>query len=641
MKFVICIVLLTIALTVAPMAEVAAQENATQPLTEEQKQQKLQNEQRAAALIEQIANEAQFLKLPENRIRMQFGLADLVWDQNPERARSMFSLAADGVAELMRTSEPQENPRRGQGAMRSGTQLRQELVLTAARHDAALAYQLLAATKPVSTANPNDPAGSRRFDAEEMLEQNLLAQISALDPKFALQQAEQLLDKGELKRSLADVLRQLQTKDKEAAAKLEERIVKKLQTANMLTNNEAGGLAMSLLLPGPRTSDEKGALTGTAVQPLISQSAYQDLLAAVIDTAMKTTAQAVTATATTQRRGFAGRGRATTQRVVNVGQQQPTDAQMEQANARRLLAGLRVLMSQVDQYAPSKATALRQKITELGLSENQRGSFAQFANLASGNGSSESLLAAASTAPPNVQSRIYRQAAMRALDEGNPDRAKQIANDHLEPRARNAVLQSVEFRQLATKSEGTRMEEIKQALGSLSSDGDRINALMQMSDSVRKENPQLALKLVDQAREYTTRRTTGYQQFEQQLRVSAGYNALGSTQAFDVLEPGIMHLNELLAAAAVLSGFETNVFRDGEMSLQGGSGLGDTVRRYAQQIGRLAKTDYERSQALASRFQNAEPRIVARLAMVQVLLGQEPRNNTRNNFRFGGPFNNF
>jgi hypothetical protein len=149
------------------------------------------------------------------------------------------------------------------------------------------------------------------------------------------------------------------------------------------------------------------------------------------------------------------------------------------------------------------------------------------------------------------------------------------------------------------------------------------------------------LQLVDQAREYTNRRATGYQNFEQQLRVSAAYNALGSSQAFDVLEPGIMHLNELLSAAAVLSGFESNVFRDGEMPLQGGSGLGDTVRRYAQQIGRLAKIDYERSQALASRFQNAEPRIAARLAMVQVLLGQEPGIETRNNFRFRGPFNNF
>jgi hypothetical protein len=38
-----------------------------------------------------------------------------------------------------------------------------------------------------------------------------------------------------------------------------------------------------------------------------------------------------------------------------------------------------------------------------------------------------------------------------------------------------------------------------------------------------------------------------------------------------VLEPGITQLNELLAAAQVLNGFEVEVYRDGELPLQGGS----------------------------------------------------------------------
>ena len=642
MKQVILSVLLALALSSAPMFRVTAQEKPAQPLTEEQQKQKEENEKLAFALIEQIANEAQFLKLPENRIRMQFGLADLLWAQNAERARSMFSLAADGVAELMRASEPADRERRGPGAVRSGMQLRQELVLTAARHDAPLAYQLLAATKPASTtvANPNDPTATRRMELEDMLEQSLLSQIAALDPKFALQQAEQLLDKGELTRSLADVLRQLQTKDKEGAAKLEDRIVKKLQTANMLATNDVGGLAMSLLQPGPRTAGAALASTTTAPQPLLSASAYQDLLGAVIDAAMKATPQAATA----QRRPTnPGRGRganatapANTARNNNQ-QQRPTDAQLEQANARRLLNGLVVLLPQVDQYAPSKASALRQKMSEQGVSENRRGQMAQFAGIMQQGGSSETLLAAASAAPPAMQSRIYRQAALRALDEGNSDRAKQIANDHLDPRSRDALLQTVQFRELAKKADGTGIEEVRQLLSGLSSDAERINALLQMSESARKNNPELALQLVDQAREYTNRRATSYQQFEQQVRISAAYSVLGSTQAFDVLEPGIMHLNELLSAAAVLSGFEVNVFRDGEMPLQGGSALNDTVRRFAQQIGSLAKTDYDRAQALANRFQNAEPRVIARLAMAQVLLGKELPTNNRNNRRFGGP----
>jgi len=632
MKKLICTILLTFVVLPATVITVTAQQPATGPTSEEQQRVKEENEKKAITLLDQVTNETQFLRLPENRIRIQLGIADLLWAKDSERSRSMFSLAADGVAELMRTTDWTVPMRRGAGGARNSMQLRQELVLTAARHDASLAYQLLAATRPLSTVvNPNDPTAARRLELEETLEQSLLSQVAALDPKFALQQAEQMLDKGELSRSLADVLRQLQTKDKEAAVKLEERIIKKLQSANMLSTNDAGSLALSLLQPGPRLVD---ATAATPSQSLLAAAAYQDLLNTVIDAALKSTPQAPT----NQRRAAGNRGRnaGNTARTTNnsVQPQRPTDAQTEQANARRLLGGLRALLVQVDQYAPSKAPAVRQKMTELGMTENRRGQMAQVASLIQQGGSSETLLAAAAAAPPAAQSRIYRQAAILALEEGNPDRAKQIANDHLEPRARDSILQTVQFRELANKSAGARIDEIRLAIASLSSDGERVGALLQMSESVRKDNPEFALQLVDQAREYTNRRATGYQQFDQQLRVAAAYGTLGSTQAFEVLEPAIMHMNELLSAAAVLSGFEINVFRDGEMPMQGGSGLANIVRRYAEQIGTLAEKDYERAQALANRFQFAEPRVIARLSMAQVLLGQPPRRSNRPNTRF-------
>jgi hypothetical protein len=48
------------------------------------------------------------------------------------------------------------------------------------------------------------------------------------------------------------------------------------------------------------------------------------------------------------------------------------------------------------------------------------------------------------------------------------------------------------------------------------------------------------------------------------------------------------------------------------------------VARYGQRLGSLATKDFERAQSLANRFQMTEPRIVARLAIVRVLLGLEP-----------------
>ena len=70
----------------------------------------------------------------------------------------------------------------------------------------------------------------------------------------------------------------------------------------------------------------------------------------------------------------------------------------------------------------------------------------------------------------------------------------------------------------------------------------------------------------------------------------------------------------------MLSGFEINMFRDGEMSMQGGNGLTSTINRYGQELALLARTDFERSETLAGRFQLAEPRILVRLAIVKGLL---------------------
>src|SRR4029077_18389432 len=110
-----------------------------------------------------------------------------------------------------------------------------------------------------------------------------------------------------------------------------------------------------------------------------------------------------------------------------------------------------------------------------------------------------------------------------------------------------------------------------------------------------------------------------YDQFEDQLRVSRAFAAVDPAKSFEILEPGITQLNELLSAAAVLSGFEVNIFRDGEMPVmnQGGSGLNPTITRYGQELSLLSKTDFGRSETLAGRFQFTKPRIMARLSIIE------------------------
>ena len=157
---------LTLALFIsyAAVSPAYAQDKPTpeQPITEEMEKAKAEREKNAFRLLDQVIDEAQSLRLAENRVRVQITAADLLWDSNQGRARSLFAMAAEGVNEMSRTPIETRQSRNGpQNNERRGFQLRQELVFAAARHDAQLAYQLLASTKPPVQVATTDQRGPR------------------------------------------------------------------------------------------------------------------------------------------------------------------------------------------------------------------------------------------------------------------------------------------------------------------------------------------------------------------------------------------------------------------------------------------------------------------------------------------------
>ena len=612
------------------------------PSTEEQEKQKAEREKNAYILLDQVIDEAQSLHLTENRVRVQINAADMLWDQNQGRARSLFALAAEAIAELGR-AQTATITRRGNGMALPNNfgpqnlrsfQLRQELVLTAARHDAPLAYQLLAATKPaVPPVSFDDSRGGRvGITGDDSLEQTLLSRVAAIDPKLAAQNAELMLDKGQFPFTLPQVIGQLQRQDPDTANKLADKVVKKLQATNLLANGPADSLVQTMLIGGPRppgaaantANDTSKDQPGRNWPPVLEQSAYVDLLSTAIDSALKATPGSQNA----QRGRPAGPGMARPATAA----QPPTDSQQEQINARRLLSGLQTLLPMIDQYLPSKASQVRQKLAEMGMQGNP--GMAQVLNGLQGNPTSEALVLAAQQAPQQMQARLYQQAAFKALEEGDTDRARQIASDHLQSDARDSVMKRIDFREMTKKAEATRIEDIRQAVARLQSDNEKLELLLQIAGDTQKSNPKLVLQVLEDARQITNHRATNYDHFEQQLKVAHAFASIDPGRSFEVIDPGISQLNELLSAAAVLSGFEINMFHDGEMAMLNGNGLTSTINRFGQELAMLARSDFERSEALTGRFQFPEARIMTRMAIVQGLLDRKPV--TGNNIIFGG-----
>lgn len=600
----------------------------------QQQEEKLKLERKATVLLDQVVTEAQGLKLPENRVRVQITAADMLWERSEARARGLFSDAAMVLGQMMLDAD-----RTDREDVQTLNQLRQELVLTAARHDAELAYQMLRSTQSV-TAN-NSAGNGRRFpaDPQNNLEQNLLAAIAASDPKVAYQKASESLDKGEYPTALGRVLAQLQAKDPEAFQKLSDKTLGRLGSDSLLSSPGASSLAMSLLRTGPRvaasTSADANKSAASAGQ-VLSESAYHQLLDSAVTASLSVTSLGPGP-------AFPGGGRRSQFRAAqanpqSTAQNPPDDTQVRQNNARMLLFGLAAMLPQIDQYLPERAPAVRQKLTDLGMANNPMMAYGNQMRTAMQQGTSDSLEAAAKVAPPQIQSRLYQQAAQKAVDEGNTDRATQIANDHLDESGRTSIMQAVDFKRIATTASPEKLNDIRLKLAALPSDSDRVKYLLDLANATQKDNPKLALRFLEDARALVSKRAANFRDFEDQLKVADAFALIDPKRSFDVIEPGIAQLNELLAAAQVLNGFEIQVFRDGELPLQGGSDLGNMVARYGQELAALAKVDFERARMTADRFQLTEPRLLAKLSIVQVALGVQPsivnNNRRRQDFQF-------
>src|SRR3989440_7076830 len=627
------------------LAQTATSQTATaqqSPDPQQQQEEKAKLEKKAVALLEQVVTDSQALKLPENRIRVQIAAGDMLWDKNPARARGLLTDAGAMLGQVMLEAD-----RTDREDVMTVNQLRQELVLTAGRHDAELGYQLLHSTQQPQPAQTTltTGRGNRQFvfDQGNNLEQALLATVAVTDPKFAYQTAVESLDKGELPTSLSRILTQLQTKDAELFKKLSDKTLNRLASDSLLASREATSVAMNLLSPGPMpastASTSSGQPTSTAANtntraPILSDSAYHDLMEIAITAALSVTS--IGPVNNIQRGGGAARGMGGPQQPQT--QNPPDDATVRQNKARTLLFSLQGMLPQIDQYMPDRAQAVRQKLTELGVNTNTMQTSGNQMRTAMQQGSSDSLVTAASTAPPQIQSRLYQQAAQKAVDEGNTDKALDIANSHLDEAGKTAIMQAVDFKKLMTTASPEKLNEIKQKLAALPSDSDRVKYLIDLATATQKDNQKLALKFLDDARNLVAKRAMNYKDFEDQIKVAGAYAALEPKKSFEIMDGGIAQLNELLQAATVLNGFEVDIFKEGELSLRANNDLVGMLARYGVELSALARVDFDGARGSADKFQLPEPRMNARLMIVQSILGTQPvanLNNRRgNNFQF-------
>jgi len=549
---------------------------------------------KAFSLLDEVRGEAQTLKRPENRVRIQAIAADLLWKRDPERARALFVEAGQQLAEMMRSIDVNDPDFYGQ--INIPAQLRQEMLFMISQRDAILALEFLRTTR--QPPPPQIDPSHKEADPELQLELSLAAQITDHDPAMALRMAEENLEKG-LSSEITNLLQRFMAQSPQAGMELAHRLLRKLRSEKLTANREAANVALNLLQMMPRTTPDKPAADQVPGEPesqafILGEDVYREVID-LVTTAVLHLPPSVTGLSFSER-----------------------------DTAQYMLTSLQSMMTQIEKYAPARVNALRAKITQFNNSLDPQTRAYNENQEVMQTGTADDLIEAAGRVPAEIRDQFYQQAAWKAANSGDLVRARQIASDHISNSyQRNSFLLDLERTALSNSADQSKVEQVLQLLPRLRSVEERVMTLTQVVMGQPANNQRSALELLNLAHSLVGQRTDDSAHFNAQLQIAQAYIRFEPARSFELYEQAIDRLNELVGAAVVMDGFSCQrQFKDGELVLQGGGSLAGFLDQCANGLSSLAQLDLERVLAITARLQRSETRLKARLPIVQNLVSQ-------------------
>jgi hypothetical protein len=564
---------------------------------------KKEREKKALELLDEVIKESQSLRLPENRARLYARAGDLLWERDDKRARALLrdALAAyDEFAHLAEQRTPRSpnefNFSAGSGnavysfMALNGTrmQLRQELLDILVQHDPRWARDFVEATRlPVARDEPYNYLAY----ADDAIESQLAMRMAAVEPAQALEMVKEKLDRymaNNQSHTLLQVLQQMRSKDADVAAKLATEIVSKIRAANLNDNISLAVFTWQLIETVTRSNNTAGAASPAKVEkPLLDEATIKDLAERL--------AAAVLA-----------------QHISNNDDDDDDDA------GEALLTQAQSMLPVMEKYAPGRVNALRAKIGQYMKAFGPQAQAYMAMSNEDGEGSLDAVLDAAAKAPPEARSTIYMNAARRAIESGDGERARQIINEHItEPNLRTLLLAQLERKNLTSAVQDGNLETTQQLLARVEAPEERAKMLATLATTLAtKGDKKTALRLLADARSQLSPLPETGAQFDALLQVANGYAVTDGAQGLDILDSMSDKLMGLLNAWAMLDGYEgRQQFREGEMVLQGQGMATAFLMGYGNALASLTSTDIERAHVIANRFTRTETRLLFQMSI--------------------------
>lgn len=574
-----------------------------------QKEQK-ELEKKTLVLLDELVGEAMSLKLVENRIYALTTTADLFWKHNEDRARALLR---EAVNQFMTIEQPAEldDPRAMQ-TMQLRIELRTQLLQSLAARDSRMALDFLRASRLPDAGKMFGGRGVSP-DFERQFEMQLAIRIAENDPQTALQMAEESLKDG-VDHQVYQIWSNLMSKDPKTAAKLFGEIVSAVKSSDVLKNYQSMSVVLSMLqsLRAQMQTAEKSAKDSQPPHPQQTsqqemRQSFRELLDLVVSAALKITAA----------------------QFLDIN---------EQGQARNLLSQVQMLTPDIEKNLPGRAQAVRAKLAQFdkALYRPPVPSDEILEDLAKK--SPDELVAMAAKSQNEFKDMYYRQAAAKALEQGDTSRARQIAKDFLPNGGTgDPMIAQIEQAERAQALAEGKLEDARKSISRMRSNEERALALIELATKAEAGKDQKSQQaLLKEAGELLGDQMETRAQVEAQLNLAVASLNVNTDRSFEILGSAVDRLNVVLSAVVTLTKFDQTSgiwgapsiapinAADVEMRLNAGE-FGNFTTNLDQQILAFARKDFDRTMTSLRRWQVNEVRLAMSLSLAGAILGDEKK----------------
>ena len=583
------LLLWAITVTLAIPAVSRAQTPETAKSSEKEKQAQ-ELEKKTLVLLNDLASASWGLKLPENRLLIMSGAADLLWPIDEKRARTVYWDALNAL-NLISSSVPAT----GQNLSRddrikiiqrylSAFELRQKLLRQVAKRDAQLALDMLRASRQVP---PRQMGNEFTFPADTQLEQGIASELAARDPAQALQIARQSLAKG-LTLEVLNLLQRLNDVDSEKGSQFAGDLISKLRTTNLASELQAVFVAIQLLQES-RTPDS------------------------------------------TQARASLGsvNGSVRASKILNLSDEQKRDLVELLTNAAlsatvmpHVLWQVSVVMLEVEKYFPERRAALAKKIASIQRTPNRSDREQIVINRAQ---TPEEIVRYAGAADSATQFGSYYEAAILSIAQGKTAWFRDVVEkDIVNPKERAQILDFLDSEEISVTAQRKQADQLKDLLPKIRRKEERARAMVELALMLKeKSQDEDAAAMLDEAATLIKADLTDEKQTNALLTLLCAYAIVDPPKAFALAERTIDHANGQISLLLLLDKVvKTGAVKKNEIVLEQPNvmPLDFLLFKYGKGVAALAKADFSRTRALTERFERNELRLMAQLLVLRGLL---------------------